>query len=133
LVVTEHALGGGVRLVIFNTYVPNAGGPGRPRLGFKLLFLEALYRRSACVRACVRACVYACVRVCSRRVLLLCCRWVLWNWTICVEMVDLLLGGLDSHMKTTLTNHHTQWRTTDRGAGWCSCAGTSTSWRTCTR
>lgn len=46
LVVTEHALGGGVRLAVFNTYVPNAGGAGRPRLPFKLKYSDALYRQS---------------------------------------------------------------------------------------
>lgn len=54
LVVTEHALGGssgsgGTRLVIFNVYIPNAGGPGRPRLAFKLRFSDALFRHSAYV------------------------------------------------------------------------------------
>lgn len=51
LVVTEH-YAGGTKLVIFNAYVPNAGGTGRPRLPFKLRFLDALYRQSACVVLC---------------------------------------------------------------------------------
>jgi exonuclease III len=38
LVVTDHGA-----FVLFNVYVPNAGDhPQRPRLGFKMSFLEAL-------------------------------------------------------------------------------------------
>lgn len=58
LVVTEHSVAG-TRLVIFNTYCPNAGGTGRPRLPFKLRFLDVLYRQSKCVRwVIIHGCVY---------------------------------------------------------------------------
>lgn len=50
LVVTEHAVDTTTRLAVFNTYVPNAGGAGRPRLPFKLKFSDALYRHSKTIR-----------------------------------------------------------------------------------
>ena len=42
LVVTDHG-----RFLLFNVYVPNSGGDGRPRLDFKLKFLRALAALSA--------------------------------------------------------------------------------------
>lgn len=42
LLITDHG-----RFLLFNVYVPNSGGDGRPRLGFKHKFLRALAALSA--------------------------------------------------------------------------------------